>query len=312
MTKHVLLGFALLTSACTDFDPGQAPAEEAATDQALAINETETGVAGSFGDMTFTSEMATDKVLEITIKVNGMMITALVDYTSGVLETDGYAADTGENTQMTEEDRVSLTALEHALAKLGDDEGLPFTLQKLRGFVATWSEHPTTVDMQTMRVSAENRSWTSLCYAKNTYYPASHDCDAAGFWTDKTTLDNVYMSSTGDLGGPDGVAWYFPSGGGFQCCSTAWYGACSTYTCNVPSAGWYSGIEVAHDTRVEHSYGNCFGACGGGCPGTYQYTVDCVNHDQCVRNGHVVASGYCDDQYASASDDWMSAPDCGR
>jgi hypothetical protein len=79
----------------------------------------------------------------------------------------------------------------------------------------------------------------------------------------------------------------------------------------VPSAGWYVGVEVDHDTRVEYSYGNCFGVCGAGCPGSYQYTVDCLNHDTCTRNGHVLASGYCDDQFTAASDDWASAPDCG-
>ena len=76
-------------------------------------------------------------------------------------------------------------------------------------------------------------------------------------------------------------------------------------------AGWWAGVEVNHDTNVEYAYGNCFGACGAGCPGSYQFTVDCVNHDSCVRNGHVMASGYCDDQYTSALDDWASAPNCG-
>ena len=87
--------------------------------------------------------------------------------------------------------------------------------------------------------------------------------------------------------------------------------SCSRYTVSVPSAGWYTGVEIDHDTRVEYSYGNCYGVCGAGCPGTYQFTVDCVNHDQCVRNGHVLASGYCDDQFSAASDDWASAPNCG-
>src|SRR5687768_7730033 len=100
--KYAILAIALATAACTDFDPGQVPAEEVTdTEQALAIHETEKGIAGTFGDTTFKSEMATEKVLEITLRVNGMMITALVDYETGVNEYDGYAADTGENTQMT-------------------------------------------------------------------------------------------------------------------------------------------------------------------------------------------------------------------
>jgi hypothetical protein len=160
-----------------------------------------------------------------------------------------------------------------------------------------------------MRLVEENRSWTSLCYAKNSYYPGSHDCNIAGFWDDRTTLDDVWLSSDGNLGGPDGVAWYFPAGGSYQCCSGS--SSCSRYSVSIPSAGWYTGVEVDHDTRVEYTYGNCFGVCGAGCPGSYQFTVDCVNHDQCVRNGHITSSGYCDDQFTSASDDWASAPDCG-
>lgn len=305
MTKHLLLALALV--GCTDFDPGKAPTDDSTSNEALAIHETPTGIAGTFGETTFTSDMANDQVLDMTIKVNGMMITATVDFATGVIETDGYTADTGANTQMTDEDRTSLLALEGALAKL--DGELPTTLDKFRSFVATWAEYPSTVDLQSVRLVAETRSWTSLCYAKNSYYPASHDCDTGGWWIDATTLDDVYMNSTGNLGGPDGVAWYFPAAGSYQACSGSLY--CSRYSVSVPGAGWYTGVEIDHDTRIEYSYGNCFGACGAGCPGTYQFTVDCVNHDQCVRNGHITSSGYCDDQFTAASDDWANAPDCG-
>jgi len=303
MTNAKLL-LALALAACTESAETQKP--EAAAEE-LVVTPTEKGVTGSLGATTFTSEMATEDVLDIQVNVNGMVLTALVDFKTGVIEYDGYTASNGENTQMTDEDRTALVQLESGLATLQGD--LPFALEKLRSFVATEAEHPTTVDLQDIRLVEENRSWTSLCYAKNSYYPASHDCDTGGFWIDATTLDNVWLSSTGDLGGPDGVAWYFPAGGSYQACSgSSW---CSRYSVSVPSAGWYSGVEVDHDTRVEYSYGNCFGVCGAGCPGSYQFTVDCLNHDSCTRNGHVLASGYCDDQFSSASDDWASAPNCG-
>jgi len=273
----------------------------------LVITDTAKGVVGSFGETSFSSEMPDADHLSITVQTNGMMITAELDLKTGVLDYDGFSLANGENTQMTDEDRASLLALEHELAGLG--QGLPYQLDKLRGFVATWAEFPSTMDLQFMAVSEETRTITSLCYAKNSYYPASHDCQINDWWTDQTTLDDVWLSSTGDLGGPDGVAWYFPAGGNYSCCSGST--SCGTYTCNIPYAGWWSGVEVDHDTRVEYSYGNCFGVCGAGCPGSYQFTVDCVNHDQCVRNGHVMASAYCDDQFASTTDDWASAPDCG-
>lgn len=302
--KNVIL-LALALAACAESPDTQKPEAPAADE--LVVTATDKGVTGTLGETTFKSEMATDDVLDIQVNVNGMVMTALVDFKSGVIEYDGYTAASGENTQMTDEDRAALVHLEAGLAQLQGE--LPFALDKLRSFVATEAEHPTTVDLQDIRLVEENRSWTSLCYAKNSYYPASHDCDTGGFWIDATTLDNVWLSSTGDLGGPDGVAWYFPSGGSFQACSGSLW--CSRYSASVPSAGWYTGVEVDHDTRVEYSYGNCFGVCGAGCPGSYQFTVDCVNHDQCVRNGHITSSGYCDDQFTAASDDWMLAPNCG-
>jgi hypothetical protein len=303
-TSKLVFALAAVTAGCTD-----APTEPAgASTDLLAVTGTATGVAGSYKDITFTSDAPTADTLDMSVKFNGMVITALIDMQSGVIEYDGYTAATGENTQMTDEDRATLVDLEHALAKLSGDQ-LPPTMSKLRGFVAMWAEHPTTVALQDIRLMAENRSWTSLCYAKNSYYPASHDCNVGGFYTDATQLDDVWLSSTGNLGGPDGVAWYFPAGGSYQACSGSY--SCSRYSVSIPSAGWYTGVEVDHDTRIEYAYGNCFGVCGAGCPGSYQYTVDCVNHDQCVRNGHVTASAYCDDQFTAASDDWASAPDCG-
>ena len=207
MTNAKLL-LALALAACTESAETQKPAAPA---EDLLVTPTEKGVTGSLGATTFTSEMATDDVLDIQVNVNGMVLTALVDFKTGVIEYDGYTASSGENTQMTDEDRTALLQLESGLATLQGD--LPFALEKLRSFVATEAEHPTTVDLQDIQLVEENRSWTSLCYAKNSYYPASHDCDTGGFWIDATTLDNVWLSSTGDLGGPDGVAWYFPAGG---------------------------------------------------------------------------------------------------
>src|ERR1043165_6208939 len=189
MTKYAILALAL--AACTD-SPTPTGAQ---TDEALAIHETDKGIAGTFGDTSFTSEMASDHVLDITIKMNSMVVTALVDFQTGVMEYDGYAADTGEDTQMTDDDRAVLADLEHAMATLGDD--LPFALDKFRGFVATWAEHPSTVDLNEIRLAVENRSWTSLCYAKNSYYTSKHDCDWGGFGLDANTIDSAYLSSTG-------------------------------------------------------------------------------------------------------------------
>ena len=71
---------------------------------------------------------------------------------------------------------------------------------------------------------------------------------------------------------------------------------------------WVCG-EPDHWSRPK-VMGICFGRCGGGCGGDTQYTLDATNHDGCVRNGHALASAYCDDQFVSASDDEMFAGNC--
>jgi len=57
------------------------------------------------------------------------------------------------------------------------------------------------------------------------------------------------------------------------------------------------------------SYAKCGGSYTRGCSSSNWY--DCAD-DGCVRNGHMLGSSWCSDEFASASDDELSAPDCYR
>jgi hypothetical protein len=82
----------------------------------------------------------------------------------------------------------------------------------------------------------------------------------------------------------------------------------------------YECYEPDHDPNIWYAYGECFGRCGGGCcgasgllctpDGVGTYTMDCLDHDLCVRFGHSLASWWCDDEFAYTTDDYAFAPNC--
>ena len=79
-------------------------------------------------------------------------------------------------------------------------------------------------------------------------------------------------------------------------------GGSTTYYYNN---GW---TTTPYNHAVQPSeYGDCYGRCGSDCGSGTVYSVDCVNHDSCVRNGHAVASAYCDDEFTACVDDTLSS-----
>lgn len=56
----------------------------------------------------------------------------------------------------------------------------------------------------------------------------------------------------------------------------------------------------------------CRGRCGPGCNGvgTSAWTVDCMRHDRCEQYGGAGVNSQCNDEFASASDDFTFAGNC--
>lgn len=125
--------------------------------------------------------------------------------------------------------------------------------------------------------------YTSLCSRVNSWYLVTHDDWNYYNWDDHTTY----------------YAWL----------SMHPAGPCHDGTYFWLNNHWYC-YEPDHDPSVEYAFGNCFGRCGGGCGSSTQFTVDCANHDSCVRFGHGTASWWCFDEFLATIDDWILAPNC--
>ena len=308
--KRVFLAAIVLAAACGDNDTVAPDPTEG-----LVLDEQDGRVSGTFAapdgaTVTFTSEEIGDEIIDITVRVNGMILTALHSYKDGVTELDGFTGD-AIDTVMTEDDHATLAALSAALTGLGDE--LSLELETLRRSVSVWSGFPTTMPLRHLALAEADRSYTSICSQRWTYQPATADCDYGAAGLDVTKHDQVWINNDGDpCSGSlnnDGTAVYVPAAGTYYACDSS-YGYCSSVNVNISSAGWYC-FEPMHDTRLEAQYGNCYGNCGAGCEGSgTQFTVDCKNHDQCVRSGHVMVSGYCDDDFSDTIDDEYNAPNC--
>lgn len=231
----------------------------------------------------FSSTEVEGGVFDVVADLNGMTLSALVDRGHQVAEVDGFAAS-GADTQIVDADRALLRRFSGALdEQLGEQLGeqpdgeAPAAGMLLR-IVSSWSQTPETVPLQRQVAGSESRGWTSLCSSKGSYVKATHDDNNYGRNSARTT-------SNGHLGLRSTKTEYYVGG--------RWVTTAQDHVANL------------------YERGLCFGNCGAGCPsGTQTLTLDCHDHDQCVRNGHVLVSLYCDDEFVSASDDEFFAPRC--
>ncbi len=241
-------------------------------------------------------------VFEVTLEVNGMTLDGVIDRTQGVVASlDGFAAENGEDTQMTDEDRALLSEAYRALNEEFGKEA-PEVVVMLRRAVGLWAEHPSTLELTRTVMGEEGRGYTMLCsYAYcgtwsgacsywNWYSYATHDCCYGGVWGVGGTCTDRYDSDTSQVA---------QIGDHYSCSGDTWVWTGSSWACGEPDH-WTYPYEV----------GNCWGRCGEGCGGDTQYTKDCTDHDGCVRNGHYTTSAWCNDEFAGASDDELGAPNC--
>ncbi|KFE66065.1 hypothetical protein [Hyalangium minutum] len=278
-------------------EPGAQPAEglklsvEPGTTQGTFVADHSQGST----EVKFSSREVEKGVYRLEVRFDGLTLTGLLDAENGVSTLDGFAEANGQDTQMTDKDREVAAALYAALnAELPASDAATPESKYLRRAVGLWAEHSGTVRMQRTVMGEQGRGYTMLCsYAKcngkwtgscgssfNWYSYSKHDCQHGGF--DYT--GNQQIAQLGDHSSCSGDEYYMSG---------------STWVCGEPD----------HWSRPKVQ-GICYGRCGGGCGGDTQYTLDATNHDGCVRNGHALASAYCDDQFVSASDDELYAPNC--
>ncbi|NTX54672.1 hypothetical protein [Myxococcus sp. CA039A] len=247
------------------------------------------------GEVAFSAREVEPGVYRLEVRLRGMTLAGLLDPASGVSTMDGFADEGAADTQLTDADRELLSAFYDALsAQLPTGDAAAPEAMYLRRAVGLWAQHPSTVELQRTVMGEQGRGYTMLCsYARcngkntgscggvyNWYSYAKHDCNKGGF----SYAGNQQIAQLGDHTSCGGDEFYLSG---------------SSWLCGEPD----------HWSRPK-VMGNCFGRCGGGCGGDTQYTLDATNHDGCVRNGHVLASAWCDDQFVSATDDELFASNC--
>jgi len=244
----------------------------------LDVKSTQSGVQGSYSvgesSLRFSSREVEPGTIDVVVSLHGLDLTAVVNSKQNAAEVDGFAAD-GTDSQLVTEDREVLKNFVKALDAAASDGSLAATT--LYRVSSNWSQTPDTVPLARSVVGSENRSWVSLCGYYGSYVDATHD--------DNNYSDfSPYSTSHAHVG--------------YRSSSTFYY------------IGFWT-TTVQNHKPLLYEYGNCYGNCGAGCPGGAQtLTLDCHDHDQCVRNGHAIASLYCDDEFTSASDDEFFAPTC--
>lgn len=269
----IAMGIGLVLSGCA-----MDTADEAGV---LDVDATEAQVQGSYsqGDATlsFRSAEVEPQVFDVVLDVNGMTLAAIVDRSSQLAEVDGFATD-GTDTQMRDADRMLLSGLVSAVGTHLDIENHEAAAVLYR-VASNWSQTPDSLPLQRQVAGSENRDYVSLCAYNGEWLDATHDGNVCGNF-------DANCTSTGLVGYRwDEQTHYFING---------------SWTTQVPD-------------HVPNLYeaGDCFGNCGAGCPsGDQTLSLDCHDHDQCVRNGHFIASFWCNDEFTSASDDEFFAPTC--
>lgn len=246
------------------------------------------------------STVVREGVVEVSVELRGLVLFMTLDTENGIVDTDGYAAENGEDTQLLADDVAMLRRFEKRLATTYSEHAETPSLDYLSRAITLWSGVTPSFPLKHTYHGRFDRS-ASLCGDVNKpgqgvntkkYIAATHDCMACHWlfgcnnWDDRSTVDKVFMSMH-----PDG-----------SCGDDTYFGT---------NTGNYSCYEPNHDANVEYAYGGCFGRCGAGCGNTTQFTRACLDHDLCVRFGHSIADVFCADEFSGTGVDVAFAPNCG-
>jgi len=303
--KSRLLVAALILSGCSE-----APTDTNQQPQALGGTVTmdqldEVRIAGRYQwndeELRFEARVLEPFLITATLELHGMTIDSTLDTRDGnrMWTQDAFATDSGADTFISEEDQVLLFAFTKTIEQQYPDtisrgDGLAFHFGAVINYWAQWIPV-----MTPTRIKFEDRN------------RATDMCD----WAKDTNGQWPTGSYPGPTGGDYKWGWY----DGHDCSTCNGdpmqgqaASSCSSYTAygnwDTPDTTWYltggswstspNGHGGGSATKIE---GACFGRYGQACGSGTAYFWENGSHDHCVRNGHVIVSGYCSDELLSTT-----------
>jgi hypothetical protein len=274
----------------------------------------------SSGKVVFQSRAAADgKRIKVQVETNRLVLTADVDLAKQFVSFAGKPKDRTA-AEMSLPDRSSVLSVLRAVEKQmkAKEETLKLSDEMLLRTLGVWSEWPEKVPLE-QRISVEQQtpnqtqsqvsahsaqlddppglkplceeakcktssgmSYSGSCLEPQFYDYAKHDCNHGDF--DKPENQQRVLLGDHSTCNGKGEELY-------------WDG--SQWLCGEPDHWQRPFVQ-----------GDCFGRCGPSCGTLGVYSEDCLNHDGCVRNGHAIASPYCDDQFVACIDDEIFGPNC--
>jgi hypothetical protein len=284
MTMRWTILAAAATAAAAIGCAGSAPEEgstdapvlgELRRDPALTLHRSPHEVSGALVDdgieVHFSCVERSEGVFDVRVELHGMVLTAHYDDAGAIL--DGVSAIDGSPTILTEVDRAAVRRLLAAL----EAELFPPVDHVTSKEEYDAIRRQTPAEQRLFRVvDVQWSQWPTTLPLR-----LEISADAPRAWTSWRRYASTNTTVTGC----------------HDCNNCAWSGDC----CD-------SGKKLG-----EYFNGSNYGNCGTSSSGS-QFTRDCTNHDQCVRTskhgGHALASMYCNDQFASCTDDEAFAPSC--
>lgn len=298
---------ALLFSGCTTD-----ASEDPVTGAALEIEQSATAVTGTYaraGSLIEFAARTVDDQVAVHLDVNGLAFDVTLDQLSGTLRHDGHSGT------IFIEDRDALTAMAGALRdKLSLTPDMPMHEQILVRAVSFLSEAPPGYTLSPREHAAPIEDVISDGQGDGTKVPRA----GTRIYEDLADGGEAFLGMADGHGNvisdPDKVAALEVN----QACYQSGEDGILylTSATSVPkTTTWYRWAE--HDCG-SHCYAGksvlagpgsykCKGECGPGCYGSGVYSYDCMDHDQCCREGYSCFSSSdssCGDEYKEADDDF--------
>jgi hypothetical protein len=213
---------------------------------------------------------------------------------------DGFASADGAETMMTQADIALIGQFVKAFEAANpgyshDNGGIGHQFQTAVDYWASWIP---AMELTRTKVDEADRA-ISLCARAKCWtgnaWTLDGDCQSYD-WYDYTGHD----CGSSWLGGSNCNGDPTQGGGRNKCSSVVQLGNHRPYDATWTGSTLYWSTNGWTTSNFNHALGyevgECYGRYGNGCGDGKSYNDTSLSHDQCVRNGHNIASSWCSDE----------------